>query len=425
MSARNLSRRIVIGPHRSIFQKQPRFLTLNTSTFAATSSSSSNTSSSDTRPSKQQQQQQQQRSPPPPPIDKKDFDYCVDLVQQRDRESYLCGLLMPYAARRAYFAIRAFNVELASIKDSSMTNRRTTNNTVGMTSTGSQQFFQEDSGANLALKVRMQWWRDALSQIYTTTTNNNNNHDDEQDHDTWKNNRPSSVDTEFFSSMASSYYKNPIVRVLVYSVNQKQLTRRFLERLVEGREQDLDRRQPETLQDMIDYADTVFASLLYLSLETVQVRDQQADIVAQHAGIGIGLVTALRGARLRLARGELSIPQELIPSEFPYPKLYSLHHDESNVDWDVHERQILQDAVQQVCVLASWHLSRAQELQSQIPPHARSCFLPVVPALHYLSKLEKARYDIFNDDILLRHQRGADHLTVLYLLSRTWLTGVF
>ena len=189
------------------------------------------------------------------------------------------------------------------------------------------------------------------------------------------------------------------------------------------------------MAEMIEYADNIFSSLLYLTLETVNVRDETVDIVAQHAGIGIGLVTALRGIRMRLARGDCSIPKELLPPNFPYDKLIYTNNSSFAVDDDAssterendkenqlseYEREQLREAVEHLCILGYSHLSQAQELQGDVPKHARTCFLPVIPALHYLSKLEKAEYDIF-DDKLMEH----DNMTILALLGRTWLTGVF
>ena len=174
---------------------------------------------------------------------KQDFEYCVDLVQNRDREGYLCGLLMPYQSRRSYFAIRAFNVELASIKDGSVSRQ-----------VGGAQF--EESGATMALKVRVQWWRDAISQIYG---------DDKSS--------PSNDDDGILASMASSSWNNPVVRVLDHAVHESNLTRRFLERLLEMREDDLDVKQLDSLTDAIAYAEGTFSSLFYLSLETVNVSD--------------------------------------------------------------------------------------------------------------------------------------------------------
>lgn len=129
------------------------------------------------------------------------------------------------------------------------------------------------------------------------------------------------------------------------------------------------------------------------------------------------MATALRGARIRLARGECSIPKDLIPADFPYHKL---NHDDPNSEFTEEERDMLKGAVKHMVYVASSHLSEARELQGIVPKHARPCFLPVVPALYHLSKLEKADYNIFDDSLLEQ-----DNLTVLGLLARTWLTGVF
>jgi len=343
----------------------------------------------------------------------KDFQYCVELVQGRDRESYLCGLLMPYDARKSYFAIRAWNVELASIKDGS---------TLKKSGGGA-----DSGGSNVALQVRFQWWYDALNKIYDNPQQEqNDNIINENDYS------PFSVS----NTLAASYLKNPIVRVLKYAVHEKKLTQRFIERLSEAREVDFRSQQPETMTEMIEYADNIFSSLLYLTLETVDVRDESVDIVAQHAGIGIGLVTALRGIRMRLIRGECLIPKELLPPDFSYDKLIYTNnssfvddedkgnsiertHEKEN-EMNKEERQLMKDAVEKICILGYSHLSQAQDLQSDVPNHARTCSLPVIPAMHYLSKLEKADYDIF-DDKLLEH----DNMTILALLGRTWLTGVF
>lgn len=43
--------------------------------------------------------------------------YCLDLVQKRDYEHFLATLLLPREIRSAAFALRAFNVEIASIRN--------------------------------------------------------------------------------------------------------------------------------------------------------------------------------------------------------------------------------------------------------------------------------------------------------------------
>lgn len=70
--------------------------------------------------------------------------YCRDLVRTYDYENFLAGLLIPRKAQGAFFAIRAFNVEMASIKDNTPRNN-----------------FQ-------ASRLRFQFWSDTLDQIYST-----------------------------------------------------------------------------------------------------------------------------------------------------------------------------------------------------------------------------------------------------------------
>jgi len=79
-----------------------------------------------------------------------------------------------------------------------------------------------------------------------------------------------------------------------------------------------------------------------------------------------------------------------------------------------------QEAVEQVAVTAASYLAEARERQSQIPKPARTALLPVVPALQYLSRLEKSKYDILNPSLL-----EPERFKLLLLLGRTWLTGVF
>lgn len=64
----------------------------------------------------------------------------VSVCRQRDYDAYLCIPFFPKELRTAQYAIRAFNVELASIRES------VSNPTIG--------------------KMRMQFWKDAIDNIY-------------------------------------------------------------------------------------------------------------------------------------------------------------------------------------------------------------------------------------------------------------------
>lgn len=68
------------------------------------------------------------------------FEYCVNSVRKHDHENYLCTLLLPGSARSPVFVIRAFNVELALVRD-----------LVSSPAIG---------------HMRIQFWKDTLDQIY-------------------------------------------------------------------------------------------------------------------------------------------------------------------------------------------------------------------------------------------------------------------
>lgn len=71
--------------------------------------------------------------------------YCIDMVKKFDHENYLVGLLFPQKFRNAYFAVRAFNIEIAQIKD------------------------QVSRNTFHAGKIRFQFWRDLLNSIHTNS----------------------------------------------------------------------------------------------------------------------------------------------------------------------------------------------------------------------------------------------------------------
>lgn len=144
---------------------------------------------------------------------------------------------MPAHARKSYFAVRAFNVEIASIKDGNERHRA-------------------GQGSSLALRMRMQWWRDALGHLYPNESPAQS--------------EPSSPQG-FLAQTAETCWQNPVVRALHYAVEESNLTRRFLERLLDAREADLEIQQLATMEDAKMYAEDTWSSLIYLSLECVGV----------------------------------------------------------------------------------------------------------------------------------------------------------
>lgn len=329
---------------------------------------------------------------------RKDHAHCVDLVKTRDREGYLCGLLMPKEARIPYFALRAFNVEIASIKDNSNVFSSNDVNSSETTSLGS--------------RLRMQWWRDALEVIY-----------DDKD-DTKKSTVPPSM-IPFNLSLT----KHPVVRSLQYSVQEKKMTRKFLERMLDARESDLDVSQLDTMDELVRYSEMTVGSLLYLTLESCNVINDEADDVACNIGIGIGIVNTIRSIAYRAAsnRKEIGIPKEVMAT-YEVPERLLLDTSSSSIEsWTEADRLALTEAVREMASVARLYLQHGRVNQRGVPKGGRVSFLPAVTALNYLDILEGCDHDIFSEHLISTEslQSRLHAMKNMLLLFRGWLSGVF
>ena len=65
--------------------------------------------------------------------------YCGEQVRRHDRDRYLCALFAPAAARQALFALYAFNIEIARVRE-----------LVSEAALG---------------RIRLEWWREALDAV--------------------------------------------------------------------------------------------------------------------------------------------------------------------------------------------------------------------------------------------------------------------
>ncbi|RHY10060.1 hypothetical protein DYB25_006488 [Aphanomyces astaci] len=141
-------------------------------------------------------------------------------VRKLDYDHFLCGLLLPTPSRDAFYAIRAFNIEIARIKDSSRTN----------------------PGAG---KLRIQWWRQRLHDIFDKR------------------------------NAASAPTDHVVLAELHAAIHKHQLTQRWFDRILEAREMDLEVDNPTSMRDLDMYAEKTAASMLHLTLECL---DHQATV---------------------------------------------------------------------------------------------------------------------------------------------------
>ncbi|XP_038069404.1 NADH dehydrogenase (ubiquinone) complex I, assembly factor 6-like [Patiria miniata] len=176
--------------------------------------------------------------------------YCMDLVRKSDYESFLSALLLPQSARASAFALRAFNVETASINDN------VTEKHIGL--------------------MRLQFWKDAIAKIYE-----------------------------------GAPPQQPVAMELSRVVHRHKLSKRWLTRIIEARAETLDAKPYQSVEELETYAENTSSSLLYLTLEALGVKDVNADHAASHIGKAQGIVTLLRATPYHVSRRQILLPLDV------------------------------------------------------------------------------------------------------------------
>uniref|UniRef100_A0A8C5RUR1 NADH dehydrogenase (ubiquinone) complex I, assembly factor 6 n=1 Tax=Laticauda laticaudata TaxID=8630 RepID=A0A8C5RUR1_LATLA len=251
--------------------------------------------------------------------------YCLDLLRKRDYESFLCALLLPAESRASVLALRAFNVELAQIRDS------VTEKTIGL--------------------MRIEFWRNAVEDIY-------------------QDNPP----------------QQPVAIEL-------------------WKEKNLDDRAYRDISELETYAENTQSALLYLTLETLGVRDIHADHAASHIGKAQGIVTCLRATPYHASRRKVFLPMDIC-----------MLHGISQEDFiRNNEAKKIKDIVFDIASQAHVHLEHARSFKKNVPAKAFPAFLCTVAVADYLHKIQKADFNIFHPSL---HQKST--LLPLRLYIRSW-----
>lgn len=179
-------------------------------------------------------------------------DHCETLVREADKDRFLATLFAPQQHRAALFALYAFNIEIARIR--------------------------EVVREPMAGEMRLQWWADAL---------------DNKEHGT--------VDA------------HPVVAALKLAIDRYRLPLDPLKAMVEIRFFDLYDDQPTTLEALESYASQTAASLIALAAQILNNGKSHAlGEIAEHAGIAYGLTGLLRAFPVHAARGKLYLPSDLM-----------------------------------------------------------------------------------------------------------------
>lgn len=259
--------------------------------------------------------------------------YCLESVRKYDYDHYLCTLLLPKNVQPAVFAIRAFNVETAQIKD--LVTERATG------------------------KMRVQFWRDSIDAIY-------------------KKDPP----------------KHPVALVLAAAVERYKLSKMWFNRLLDAREANLSTNHYSSTRELEDYAENAFSSVLYLTLEALGVRNVTADHACSHLGKAEGICTVLRATPYHRSRRSVLIPMDII-----------MRHGASQESFIRAETldQPMYNAIYDCASLSHTHLLKARSLGNKLDPMVKRALLPAVLCDDFLTRLQKADFNIFESKLSKRN----------------------
>ncbi|CEJ58668.1 hypothetical protein PMG11_07318 [Penicillium brasilianum] len=171
--------------------------------------------------------------------------YCVSLLSKYDRPSYTLSTFIPPHAQSFYIALRALNVSLSMIPET------TSSPTIGL--------------------MRLQFWRDAVTKI-----------------------------------LAGAPPKEPVAILLASSISElkertqgrARITKGWLTRLINAREQTLTNDPYPNIAALESYAENTYSTLMYLTLAALPMTSVTADHVASHIGKAVGIAAVLRGLPL-------------------------------------------------------------------------------------------------------------------------------
>ncbi len=251
--------------------------------------------------------------------------YCGEELRRHDHDRYLTCLFAPRAVRWDLFALYAFNLEVAKTAE-------------------------VVSEAMLG-RIRLQWWREAIEGIY-----------------------------------AGSPRQHEVVEPLARAVKARDLTRDHFERLIDAREADLEPAPPESLAALETYAEATSATLVWLALEILGVRDEASQRAGRSLGIAWAYVGLLRALPFHAGRRRLYLPLDLMSAA-------GLGSEEVFAG---RSSVALQDVASQVAAEARRHLDAVRALRARLPKAAGPALLPACLAGGYLRRLARVGHDPFD-----------------------------
>ena len=247
-------------------------------------------------------------------------------MRRHDHDRFQTALFAPVARREALFALYAFNYEIARVRES------VTEPMLG--------------------QIRLQWWRENIAAAFE----------------------------------GGSVRHHIVVEPLIAAIRELALTREHFDRLIDGRETDLEDGPRANLAALEEYGEATSARLVYLAFEILGMRDPAAGDAGFHVGVGYALTGLLRAMAARTRPGRHIIPADI-----------ATRTGLTEQDYDARRgTAALRAATAELAAAASRHLGAARTNHGRIPRSALPALLPARVAQHSLKRLKRAGYDPFD-----------------------------
>jgi NADH dehydrogenase [ubiquinone] 1 alpha subcomplex assembly factor 6 len=271
-------------------------------------------------------------------------------LRQHDRDRYQTALFAPADRRDALFALYAFNYEVARIR--------------------------EHVREPMLGQIRLQWWRDALDEIYA----------------------------------GKPPRRHEVATPLAEAIRTHRLSKTHFATLLDARARDMEDAPPPSLAALEDYAAETSGSLNLLALEILGVGDAHAADAARATGIAYALAGLLAAAPFHARQRRLYLPEELT------------HRHNADLErslFALKSSPALVAVTRDIAALACQRLGEARQRRGTVPRAAMPVLLHATLAERRLKRLDAAGHNLFDPSLIAED--------TLQSLRLTWaaLRGVY
>lgn len=252
---------------------------------------------------------------------------CAELARRFDPDLYFCALLAPEKHREALFALYAFNAEIARIRET------VSEPMLGM--------------------IRLQWWREAIAGIY-----------------------------------GGIPPRHVVIEGLAAAIEARDLPHEAFDRLLDGRESDLDDGPMANIADLEAYAGATSSTLTGLALSVLGASGGAAQEAGRHVGIAWALCGLLRAIPFHARARRLYLPADVMAKE-----------DVTVDDVVGGKARAVRTVVSRVAAVAEDHLRLARALRGALPRETLPALLPATLADGDLKRLRRCGFDVFDPRI--------------------------